>query len=63
LQVNQPSWSTIFCTDPEAATQSRLKIFESAADTPAMLLPVHFPTPTAGRLKHTSDGFRWAFVD
>ena len=63
LQVNQPSWSTIFCADPEAATQSRLKIFESTADTPAMLLPVHFPSPTAGRLKHTADGYRWIFVD
>ena len=49
--------------DPEAATQSRLKIFETTADTPAMLLPVHFPSPTAGRLKHTADGYRWIFVD
>lgn len=63
LQVNEPSWSTIFCHDPLAATQSRLKIFEDAADTPATILPIHFPDPTAGKLKHTRDGFRWSFVD
>ena len=63
LQVNEPGWSTIFCADPEAATASRLKIFGDVADSPDMLLPVHFPNPTAGRLRHTAQGFRWLFVD
>ncbi|RVT97638.1 MBL fold metallo-hydrolase [Rhodovarius crocodyli] len=63
LQVNEPSWSTIFCHDPLAAAESRLKIFRDTADTPATILPIHFPAPTAGRLKHTADGFRWAFVN
>ena len=63
LQVNEPGWSTIFCADPEAATASRLKIFGDVADSRDMLLPVHFPNPTAGRLRHTAQGFRWLFVD
>jgi glyoxylase-like metal-dependent hydrolase (beta-lactamase superfamily II) len=63
LQVHEPSWSTIFCHDPPLATLSRLRLFGQVADTPTTILPVHFPNPTAGRLKHTAEGFRWSFVD
>ncbi len=63
LQVNEPGWSTIFCQDPAAAVLSRLKVFGDVADTPTAVLPIHFPNPTAGRLRHTADGFRWAFIE
>lgn len=61
LQVRNPALSTIFCWDPEAARDSRRKIFEAVADTPTVVLPIHFPSPTAGGIAREGDGWRWRF--
>ncbi|MCX8133498.1 MAG: MBL fold metallo-hydrolase [Roseococcus sp.] len=62
LQCIDPSLSTIFCWDAEAARASRRRVFEEIADTPALMLPVHFPAPTAGRLKRAAAGYDWLFL-
>ncbi|MFN3449056.1 MAG: MBL fold metallo-hydrolase [Roseococcus sp.] len=62
LQCTDPSLSTIFCWDAEAARASRRRVFEEIADTPALMLPVHFPSPTAGRLKRAGSGYDWLFL-
>ena len=59
LQCREPEWSTIFDTDPKLAAQSRRRFLASVADTATLLLPVHFPTPTAGRV--TADGERFHY--
>jgi glyoxylase-like metal-dependent hydrolase (beta-lactamase superfamily II) len=62
LQVREPDWSTIFCWDPIAAARSRRLVFERVADQPTLLLPVHFPAPTAGRIHAAADGFHYRFI-
>jgi len=62
LQCREPDWSTIFCWDPALAAKSRRKFLSSVADTPTLLLPIHFAAPTAGTVKADGGRFRYKFV-
>jgi len=62
LQCLDPGMSTIFCWDPVAAANSRKRVFEEIAETDTLLLPIHFPSPTAGRLKRAGQGYDWLFA-
>lgn len=61
LQCIDPTMSTIFCWDPKQAGETRKTVFEEVADTDTLLLPIHFPTPTAGRLTRAEKGYKWSF--
>ena len=61
LQCREPGWSTPFCWDPAMAARSRMKLFSEAAESGSLLLPTHFPAPTAGRLTADGDRFRYHF--
>jgi len=63
LQCREPDWSTPFCWDPGMAARSRRALLHEAAGNGTLLLPTHFPAPTAGRV--TADGarFRYHFLD
>ena len=61
LQCREPDWSTVFCWDPALAAQSRRQFLESVAGTDATILPVHFPSPTAGRVEADGARFRFQF--
>jgi glyoxylase-like metal-dependent hydrolase (beta-lactamase superfamily II) len=61
LQCREPDWSTVFDTDPKLAAQSRRRFLSAVADTDTLLLPVHFPTPTAGRVALDGERFRYRF--
>jgi glyoxylase-like metal-dependent hydrolase (beta-lactamase superfamily II) len=62
LQCREPDWSTGFCSDPKLAAQTRWKFFGQYADTPTLMLPIHFPNPTAGRIAVHGDRFRYDFT-
>ncbi len=62
LQVREPQWSTVFDSHPAQAERSRRKFFGDVANTPAIVLPIHFPSPTAGRIVARGDGFDYAFL-
>ena len=61
LQCREPDWSTVFCWDPALAAVSRRQFLASVADTDAVILPVHFPSPTAGRVEADGERFRYKF--
>jgi glyoxylase-like metal-dependent hydrolase (beta-lactamase superfamily II) len=63
LQVIHPSWSTRFCADPVLSRDTRKAFLERYANTDVMILPAHFPSPTAGYIEHDSNGFSYRFVD
>lgn len=63
LQCCEPDWSTPFCWDPVQAASSRRAVLESAARDKTLLLPTHFPGPTAGHVRKVGDGFDYSFVD
>jgi glyoxylase-like metal-dependent hydrolase (beta-lactamase superfamily II) len=61
LQCREPDWSTVFCTDPAQAARSRRGFLESVAGTDTLVLPIHFPTPTAGRIEADGARFHYRF--
>ena len=62
LQCCEPEWSTIFDTDAKQAAQSRRSFLGSVAGTPSLVLPIHFPSPTVGRITEKGKGFHYDFV-
>jgi hypothetical protein len=40
---------------------SRRKFLSAVADTDTLILPIHFPTPTAGLVKADGDRFHYRF--
>ena len=61
LQCREPAWFTIFDWDPAQAVQSRRRFLGEIADTDTLVLPVHFPAPTAGRVEADGDRFWYRF--
>jgi glyoxylase-like metal-dependent hydrolase (beta-lactamase superfamily II) len=59
LQVRYPEWSSQFCEDPQASAACRREFVTRHADTDTLIVPAHFPAPTAGRIR--SDGERWRY--
>jgi glyoxylase-like metal-dependent hydrolase (beta-lactamase superfamily II) len=57
IQVDHPEWSSRFCWDAALSRETRLGILGRAADERALLVPAHFPTPTAARIRRTAAGF------
>jgi hypothetical protein len=44
------------------AAESRRRFLGEVADADVMLLPVHFPSPTAGRIEADGARFRYRFI-
>jgi glyoxylase-like metal-dependent hydrolase (beta-lactamase superfamily II) len=47
--------------DTALASETRHRLLAACADTDTLLMPAHFPTPTAARVLSHADGFRFAF--
>lgn len=62
LQIHRPSWSTMFCWDPNEAAKSRTRFLGNVADTDTKILPIHFPNPSVGRVETNGDRFRWRYM-
>lgn len=61
LQCREPDWSTPFCWDPDMAARSRRLVLNEAAEARTLLLPTHFPAPTAGYVDKDDQCFRYEF--
>jgi glyoxylase-like metal-dependent hydrolase (beta-lactamase superfamily II) len=62
LQVREPQWSTIFDWDPQQGIASRRKFFGEVAGSGIVMLPIHFPHPTVGRIEVDGERFRYTFL-
>lgn len=63
LQVAHPEWSSAFCEDPALSAAYRRSFLDSHADTNTLILPAHFPAPTAGRIRRAGTRLRYDFID
>jgi glyoxylase-like metal-dependent hydrolase (beta-lactamase superfamily II) len=61
VQCREPDWSTGFCSDPLQAAETRWKFFNQYAETPTLMLPIHFPNPTVGKITADGKTFRYHF--
>ena len=62
LQCREPDWSTVFDWDPDQAARSRKRFLGEVAGTGTVVMPVHFPHPTAGRVESDGERFRYLFA-
>jgi glyoxylase-like metal-dependent hydrolase (beta-lactamase superfamily II) len=62
LQCREPGWYTIFDWDAQEAVASRRRFLAEVADTSTLILPIHFPSPTVGRVISDGERFRYKFV-
>jgi glyoxylase-like metal-dependent hydrolase (beta-lactamase superfamily II) len=61
IQCREPDWSPRVDWDPKQAALSRRKFLSTVADTDTLILPIHFPTPTAGLVTADGDRFDYRF--
>jgi len=61
LQCAEPQLNSCFCVDPEMARATRRRFLETFADSPVMVIPAHFPTPSAGWIRSLDTSFRFQF--
>jgi len=63
LQCRDPALYTIFDWDAEEGIRSRRRFLDGVAETDTLLLPIHFPGPTAGHVRRDAETFRYRFVE
>ncbi len=61
LQCREPDWSTVFDWDAKEAAVSRRRFLGDVAGTGTIVLPVHFPAPTAGLIEADGTRFQYRF--
>jgi glyoxylase-like metal-dependent hydrolase (beta-lactamase superfamily II) len=61
LQCAEPQLNSCFCVDAETARATRRRFLETFADGPVMVIPAHFPTPTAGWIRSHERSFLYHF--
>lgn len=63
LQLAYPDWSTRFCADPAQSRATRRAFLERVADTDTLVVPAHFPAPTAGWVRRAGAAYDFRFAD
>ena len=61
LQCAEPDWSSCFCVDPDHSRRTRRAFLGRYTDTDTLIMPAHFPTPTAGRIRTVGSSYRFVF--
>ena len=61
LQLAKPDWSTRACSDLELSRRTRTRLIEEHAEQGTLLLPAHFPAPSAGRIVRHNGAYRYRF--
>ena len=49
------------CTDPDRSRVSRTRLVQEHADNGTLVLPAHFPAPTAGWIRRHAGAYRFEF--
>ncbi|MGW4399450.1 MBL fold metallo-hydrolase [Amycolatopsis nivea] len=60
VQIRHPELSTRYCVDPGEAAEVRSRLLEEGRGS--VLLPTHFPAPSAGRVRRGRDGYGFEFA-
>lgn len=63
VQCAEPDWSSCFCVDPEHSRRTRREFLQRYEETSVIILPAHFPTPTAGRIKRSGSAWQFQFAE
>jgi len=61
IQLIKPEWSTRACSDMELSRRTRTRLIEQYADSDTVILPAHFPPPTAGHIQRRGPAYHFQF--
>jgi glyoxylase-like metal-dependent hydrolase (beta-lactamase superfamily II) len=61
IQCREPGWAAAPDWNPEQGIESRRKFMEDVANSPTLILPIHFNNPTAGVITADGDGKRFNY--
>ena len=59
LQCRYPEWSTRFCIDPDLSRRTRMDFLARHAGSGVMVIPTHFPSPSAGTVERDGETYRF----
>ena len=62
IQCHNPGWSTIACADREAARVTREAFLDRHAERDVIVVPSHFPNPTAGVIVPCEGTFAFRYL-
>lgn len=62
LQLQNPHWSTLYCADAEQARTTRRRFLCEHAGSNTIVVPAHFPGPTAGNVIARGEHFGFRFI-
>jgi glyoxylase-like metal-dependent hydrolase (beta-lactamase superfamily II) len=62
IQVQNPDWNCASDAVPQAASDSRRRLLEFAAEHEAIVFTSHFTDSSVGRVYRTASGFLWRFM-
>ena len=62
VQCAEPDWCSGFCAHVAHSQRTRRAFLDRYAETDALIMPAHFPTPTVGRIERAGDAWRFVFA-
>jgi glyoxylase-like metal-dependent hydrolase (beta-lactamase superfamily II) len=63
IQLSEPELVVGFDEEPGEAMATRRRLLRTYADSQTIILPAHFPTPTAGRIVTWGDTYRFRWIE
>jgi glyoxylase-like metal-dependent hydrolase (beta-lactamase superfamily II) len=63
LQCRYPDWSTRFCADPVRSRATRIGFMNACSGSDILVMPTHFPSPSAGYFERDGDRFRFRYEE
>jgi len=63
LQCRYPEWSTRYCVDPAQSRRTRMDFLARHAGTGILVVPTHFPSPSAGTIEREGGAFRFRYLE
>jgi len=61
IQCQYPEWRAWPDWDPEMARATRRAFLEQYCETDVLICTAHFPLPSAGRVIHSGNAFRFVY--
>lgn len=62
LQFSFPEWPMRFCADPVASARTRVRLLSEWAASGTLIMPAHFPSPSAGFVERLGGAFGFRYV-
>ena len=63
LQLREPRWSAIGCSDRLKSAETRCAFLERYCDTDTLIMPEHFPSPSVGYIRRDGGSYGFVFSD